>query len=59
MTKRFLAFAACALAFGLASRTMADGLGLGDAAPPLTVSKFVKGDKVEKFESGKIYVVEF
>jgi thiol-disulfide isomerase/thioredoxin len=47
------------LVLGLASRGLADQLGLGDPAPPLSVSKFVKGDKVEKFEPGKIYVVEF
>ena len=36
-----------------------DILNLGDPAPPLTVSSWVKGDKVEKFEPGKMYVVEF
>jgi thiol-disulfide isomerase/thioredoxin len=34
-------------------------LNIGDPAPPLTVSSFVKGEKVEKFEPGKTYVVEF
>jgi thiol-disulfide isomerase/thioredoxin len=34
-------------------------LNLGDPAPPLVVSSWVKGDKVEKFEPGRIYVVEF
>jgi thiol-disulfide isomerase/thioredoxin len=34
-------------------------LNIGDPAPPLAVSSFVKGDKVEKFEPGKTYVVEF
>ena len=34
-------------------------LNLGDPAPPLVVSSWVKGDKVEKFETGRIYVVEF
>ena len=36
-----------------------DVLNIGDPAPPLTVSKFVKGEKVEKFEPGQTYVVEF
>ena len=36
-----------------------DILNLGDAAPPLTVSKWVKGDKVDGFEPGRTYVVEF
>jgi thiol-disulfide isomerase/thioredoxin len=34
-------------------------LNIGDPAPKLTVSKFVKGEKVEGFEPGKTYVVEF
>jgi thiol-disulfide isomerase/thioredoxin len=34
-------------------------LNIGDPAPPLTVSSFVKGEKIEKFEPGKTYVVEF
>ena len=34
-------------------------LKVGDAAPPLTVGKWVKGDPVDKLEAGKIYVVEF
>ena len=31
----------------------------GDAAPPLTIDKWVKGEPVEKFEKGRVYVVEF
>jgi len=34
-------------------------LKVGDKAPPLSVESWVKGDKVEKFEKGKVYVVEF
>lgn len=34
-------------------------LGMGDKAPALAVSKFVKGEPVKKFEPGKTYVVEF
>jgi thiol-disulfide isomerase/thioredoxin len=34
-------------------------LDLGDKAPPLTVSKFVKGDAVKEFDSNTFYVVEF
>jgi thiol-disulfide isomerase/thioredoxin len=33
-------------------------LGIGDAAPKLTVKEFVKGKAVTQFERGKIYVVE-
>ena len=31
----------------------------GDAAPALTLDKWVKGEAVEKFEPGRVYVVEF
>jgi thiol-disulfide isomerase/thioredoxin len=34
-------------------------LKVGDPAPPLTVSKWVKGGPVAGFEPGKVYVVEF
>jgi thiol-disulfide isomerase/thioredoxin len=34
-------------------------LNIGDAPPPLTVSKWIKGDKVEEFKTGTTYVVEF
>ncbi len=37
----------------------AQTLGIGDNAPPLKVAKWVKGKPVEKFEAGKVYVVEF
>lgn len=36
-----------------------DILNIGDPAPKLAVSKFVKGDEVKGFEPGKTYVVEF
>ena len=59
MRKSLFALAAFAMFAGSEPRAQAEGLGLGDPAPPLTVSKFVKGTKVDKFEPGKIYVVEF
>src|SRR5262245_41474082 len=34
-------------------------LNLGDAAPPLVVASWVKGEEFETFEPGKTYVVEF
>src|SRR6516165_169225 len=37
----------------------AAALGLGDSAPPLKVSKWVKGGAVNSLESNKTYVVEF
>jgi thiol-disulfide isomerase/thioredoxin len=44
----------------LLPRAFADEiLNIGDAAPPLVVSDWIKGDHVESFEPGKTYVVEF
>lgn len=37
----------------------AAALNIGDPAPKLTVSKWVKGEPVTQLEPGKIYVVEF
>lgn len=37
---------------------LAEELTLGSKAPKLEVQKFIKGEDVEKFEKGKIYVVE-
>jgi thiol-disulfide isomerase/thioredoxin len=43
----------------LAQSTVSTSLLIGDPAPKITVSKWVKGTPVENFEKGKIYVVEF
>lgn len=42
-----------------APKAAAPTLKIGDKAPALKVGKWVKGTPVEKFETGKIYVVEF
>jgi thiol-disulfide isomerase/thioredoxin len=55
---RIVALTAAAV-LGLAGRSMAEGLSVGDAAPSLSVKEFVKGDAVKEFEKGKLYVVEF
>ena len=34
-------------------------LNVGDPAPPLAINQWVKGDSLEKFELGNIYVIEF
>ncbi len=34
-------------------------LRIGDAAPPITVAKWLKGEHVEQFQKGKTYIVEF
>lgn len=36
-----------------------EGLNVGDPAPPLAISKVVKGEKLTALEPGKLYVVEF
>jgi thiol-disulfide isomerase/thioredoxin len=52
----FTAFVAC-LDPGMAGA--GEILNIGDPAPPLAVSGWVKGEKVERFEPGKTYVVDF
>jgi thiol-disulfide isomerase/thioredoxin len=65
-------FAAVAVAWLAASAVSADGpkpprddkkpapsLKVGDPAPALTVTKWLQGDPVRKFEPGKVYVVHF
>jgi thiol-disulfide isomerase/thioredoxin len=47
------ALAAAAISFGQGT------LAIGDTAPKLAVSKWVKGTPVKEFEKGKLYVVEF
>lgn len=32
---------------------------IGETAPPLTITKWIKGDEVSEFKKGRIYVVEF
>jgi thiol-disulfide isomerase/thioredoxin len=50
------AVSACAAAM---SASAGEILNLGDPAPPLAVSGWVKGEEVERFEPGQTYVVEF
>ena len=46
--------------FGPSGSTADDKiLNLGDPAPPLAVSEWIKGEKVERFDPGKIYVIDF
>jgi thiol-disulfide isomerase/thioredoxin len=42
-----------------APETKASTLTIGDRAPSLKIDKWVKGDPVTEFQSGKVYVVEF
>ena len=34
-------------------------LTIGDKAPPIDIAHWIKGEKVEEFEAGKVYVIEF
>jgi thiol-disulfide isomerase/thioredoxin len=52
----FAAIAACLAPLGVRAGEI---LNIGDPAPPLAVSSWVKGEKVDRFEPGKTYVVEF
>jgi len=51
--------AAIAACFTSLSATAEEILNIGDPAPPLAVSSWVKGEKFDRFEPGKTYVVEF
>lgn len=42
-----------------AAPAAAQTLKVGDAAPPLAITEWVKGDAVGGFEAGKAYLVEF
>ncbi len=50
-----------AVALGLTAGAIAQEkkLRVGDAAPGLDVDKWVKGEEIKAFDSGKVYVVEF
>jgi thiol-disulfide isomerase/thioredoxin len=50
----------CIMAFAVrAQDEPAPSLNIGDPAPPLRLRGWVKGEPVEKFERGKVYVLEF
>jgi thiol-disulfide isomerase/thioredoxin len=59
MQGRMLLIAGALLSVFLVQQARAGELKLGDPAPTLRVSKFVKGTPVTKFMPGKLYVVEF
>lgn len=44
---------------GGAAAPRGPSLGIGSRAPGLTIKAWVRGDAVEEFEAGKVYVVEF
>jgi thiol-disulfide isomerase/thioredoxin len=51
--------AALVAASGAMAQESAGTLKVGDKAPKLSIETWVKGKKIDKFESGKVYVVEF
>jgi len=59
MTKSLLSGLAAAVLFAAAVPARADTLNVGDKAPPLSVSKWVKGEKIDRLEPNQTYVVEF
>ncbi|MBI1375281.1 MAG: redoxin domain-containing protein [Phycisphaera sp.] len=58
MLNRVAIVCALSLLMTVASFASAQSLKVGDPAPKLQVSKWLNGEPVEKFESGKIYVIE-
>ena len=54
-----LMLSALAVYAGFAAEENEVTVKVGDKAPALTVGKWVQGDPVEEFESGKAYIVEF
>jgi thiol-disulfide isomerase/thioredoxin len=59
MRRYLTVLAAAAICLASAATRADEILNLGDPAPKLEVSGWVKGDKVDQFEPGKTYVVEF
>src|SRR5688572_12135407 len=57
--RTILMLSALAVYAGFAAEESEVTLKVGDKAPALAVGKWVQGDPVEEFESGKAYIVEF
>ena len=58
MRPRFIALTALLVSLFLTTSARAE-LKIGDPAPAIKVSKFVKNGPLNSFESGKVYVMEF
>ena len=54
-----IVLAVLAAGLGVSRAWGGEVLNIGDPAPALAVSGWVKGEKVDRFEAGKTYVVEF
>ncbi len=57
--KRTVLTAALLLAAGLSTSAVAGELTIGDKAPKLEISHWLKGEQIDQFEKDKVYVVEF
>jgi thiol-disulfide isomerase/thioredoxin len=55
---RIVSFTAILLCVGSLD-ARAQSLSVGDPAPKITISRWVKGEKLDHFEPGKTYVIEF
>ncbi len=55
----FLAALTLASGHALTTTRADEMLNIGDPAPPLSLSKWLKGEKIERFEPGRVYVVMF
>ena len=54
-----LALAPALLACAIVAPVFADDLTVGDPAPPLALGAWLKGEPIDTFEKGNVYVVEF
>lgn len=59
MTRHAFTLAASLLALATAATAQQAELQVGSKAPAIDAAKWVKGDKVESFKPGHVYVVEF
>lgn len=49
----------CSISFTTHAQDKTTALNIGDEAPPLQISEWIKGNPVKKLEKGRVYVVEF
>ena len=54
-----MSISAIAILKGYAQEPLTKVLQIGDAAPKLQVAKWIRGEKIETFQPGRIYVLEF
>ncbi|KGE13338.1 TlpA family protein disulfide reductase [Sphingobacterium deserti] len=58
--RTFTLYFYCMLSFAIYSQELKNpSLNLGDTAPPLYLKEWIRGDPIQKFEKGQVYVLEF